>query len=70
MSIAIRLNGKSIEVNDADVVADLLRAFDMPVDGDGMAVAINGEVVPKREWPTRVVRDGDVIEIIRAVQGG
>ncbi len=34
-----------------------------------VAVAVNGEVVPRSEW-TRVVRDGDRVELLGAAQGG
>ena len=37
---------------------------------DGIAVAVNGEVVPRTTWKEREVRNGDDIEIVRAVQGG
>jgi len=36
----------------------------------GVAAAINGEVVPRAEWPSTTLRDGDEIEILTAVQGG
>jgi sulfur carrier protein len=36
----------------------------------GVAVAVNGEVVPRPRWPERKIQHGDVIEIVRAVQGG
>jgi sulfur carrier protein len=37
---------------------------------DGIAVAVNGEVVPRAMWAQKEVHDGDDIEIVRAVQGG
>lgn len=36
----------------------------------GVAAAVNGVVVPRREWGAQPVRDGDRIEIVTAVQGG
>jgi len=36
----------------------------------GIAVALNNEVVPKSQWPSVTVHDGDRIEIVTAVQGG
>jgi sulfur carrier protein len=36
----------------------------------GIAVAVNGEVVPRRGWPATPVGEGDQIEIVTAVQGG
>ena len=38
--------------------------------GRGVAVAVNGEVVPRYRWPVTPLRDGDAIEILTAVQGG
>jgi sulfur carrier protein len=36
----------------------------------GIAVAVNGTVVPRGEWDSRRVQDGDAVEIVTAVQGG
>lgn len=36
----------------------------------GVAVALNGTVVPQGQWGDERVGDGDTIEIITAVQGG
>lgn len=36
----------------------------------GVAVAINGAVVPRSQWSTTVLQPGDRIEIVGAVQGG
>jgi sulfur carrier protein len=36
----------------------------------GVAVAVNGEVVPRGEWATRPLADGDTVEILSAAQGG
>lgn len=36
----------------------------------GIAVSINDEVVPRREWTTRAVCSGDRIDVLTAVQGG
>lgn len=36
----------------------------------GMAVAVNNLVVPKSEWETHILNDGDKITIVRATQGG
>lgn len=38
--------------------------------GRGIAVAVNGEVVPRHRWPATPLRDGDAVEILTAVQGG
>jgi len=36
----------------------------------GVAVAVNGEVVPRGEWAVRSLADGDTVEILTAAQGG
>jgi sulfur carrier protein len=36
----------------------------------GVAIAVNGEVVPRPEWPSRSLVDGDTVELLVAVQGG
>ena len=36
----------------------------------GVAVAIDGEVVPRAAWPERELAEGARIEILTAVQGG
>lgn len=36
----------------------------------GIAVAVGDDVVPRAEWDSRRLRDGDDIEILTAVQGG
>ena len=40
------------------------------VPESGVALAVNGAVVPRSHWNERQVEDGDDVEIIRAVQGG
>ncbi|EEP71722.1 sulfur carrier protein ThiS [Micromonospora sp. KC207] len=36
----------------------------------GLAVAVNGEVVPRGGWPATLLRDGDRVEVLSAAQGG
>ncbi len=36
----------------------------------GVAVAVNGEVVPRSTWGTRVLHDDDRVEVLTAAQGG
>ena len=38
--------------------------------GRGGAAAVNGDVVPRSQWPATALRDGAVVEIVTAVQGG
>jgi sulfur carrier protein len=36
----------------------------------GFAISLNGAVVRRAAWPSTAVRDGDTVEIIRAMSGG
>jgi glycine oxidase len=66
--ITITLNGKP-RTFDAEVsIPDLLRHLD--INPRLVAVAINGEVIPKRSFDATTIRDADTVEIVRAVGGG
>ncbi len=66
----LTVNGKEVET-EPDVTVEALLAQSLKTDArDGIAVAVNGEVVPKGLWCERRVEAGDRVEIIRAVQGG
>jgi sulfur carrier protein len=65
----ITLNGERRELGERVTIEAAVRAAGAP-DGRGVAVALDGEVVPRREWATTEVRDGQQVEVLRAVQGG
>lgn len=48
----------------------LLSDFVKDAERDGVAVAVNGEVVARTEWKVRLVLPGDRVEVIHAVAGG
>jgi sulfur carrier protein len=74
MTIAVRINGEITSIRDDLTVAELVadRGVDgsRPSRGRGVAVAVNGEVVPRSEWDTTRLDAEDVIEILNAVGGG
>jgi sulfur carrier protein len=66
----IRVNGEN-EPLGADRTLDALLAEKTADTAQrGIAVALNGSVVPRAAWPETVLRAGDSIEIVRARQGG
>ena len=69
MSLAVRLNGRNEEVT-ATTVVELLVSLGIDPERRGLAVAVGGEVVPRRAWPERRLAAGDDIEIVRPLQGG
>jgi sulfur carrier protein len=64
----ITVNGKPREIDLEMDLPAFLRAFD--VNPRLVAVAINGDVIPKGEYASARVRDGDVLEVVRMVGGG
>ena len=66
----IQLNGKPIILDAGETLAALLRRHDIADDATGIAVAVNGAVVPRREWAAHTLNNGDTVEVIRAAQGG
>jgi sulfur carrier protein len=68
MTDTIRLNG-SAEPLAARTVAELV-AERSETEGRGVAVALNGAVVRRADWAATPLKAGDVVEIVRAMQGG
>jgi sulfur carrier protein len=66
----IRLNGQESDVRPGETVAAVLRRLDLSPEARGIAVAVDGEVVPRAGWETRVVSDEARIEVLTAIQGG
>jgi sulfur carrier protein len=64
----ITVNGKPHELDDEGNVVTLLKS--LKVKAEQVAVAINGEVVRRGDWPETNVHAGDTVEIVRAVGGG
>lgn len=61
----ITVNGEPRELAAPVFVSDLL-----PDGSAGIAVALNGAVVPRGEHARRALTDCDVVEIVTATQGG
>ncbi|KQY56384.1 MULTISPECIES: sulfur carrier protein ThiS [unclassified Nocardioides] len=59
----ITLNGEAADLPPGSAVAVLAPCA-------GSAVAVNGSVVPRSAHATRHLEDGDVVEVVTAVQGG
>jgi sulfur carrier protein len=66
----IVLNGEHHDCDGA-TVADLVARTGLDPDvARGIAVAVDSEVVPRGEWPTRIVPGGATVEVLTAMQGG
>ena len=68
-AVELWVNGERRRVAAADVRA-LVAALGLDPAGRGLAVARNGEIVPRAAWETTTLAPDDRIEIVGAVQGG
>ena len=69
MTPTISVNGES-EPLTAETVAALVAEKAQQTNRTGIAVAVNGAVVPRTAWDVTTLRPGDRIEIVRVLQGG
>lgn len=66
--IEVTVNGNVDRLPEGATVDALLA--ERTTSPRGVAVAVNGAVVPRSTWPTTVLHEGDRIELLRASQGG
>ena len=66
----IRVNGESEPLGEQRTLDALLAEKTADTAQRGIAVALNGAVVPRAAWGETVLRAGDSVEIVRARQGG
>ena len=66
--MVVWINGEARELADGARVLDALGALGLPQTG--VAVAVDGEVVPKTRWADAALADGARVEVLTAVQGG
>ena len=67
-SITIRLNGKPHSIPGSSSVTNLLAQLGFA--GQPVLVELNGAALFPRDYEATVLRDGDVVEVIRIVAGG
>jgi sulfur carrier protein len=65
----ITLNGEARDLADGATVADAVDVSGARSPA-GIAVAVDGEVVPRGEWNRHMLADGQQVEVLQAVQGG
>jgi thiazole synthase len=66
----IELNGESHELVEGATLAVAVRESGAEQGARGVAVALDGEVVPHGEWEATALREGQSVEILAAIQGG
>lgn len=66
--ISIELNGAPHAVPARQTLAELVDALSL--GGQALALAVNRAVVPRQQWPARVLQPHDKVDIVRAIGGG
>ena len=66
----VTLNGEERTLPEGASVTDAVLAVGARGGLDGVAVALDGEVVPRALWEGTELSDGGRVEVLRAVQGG
>jgi len=66
--MTLTVNGDPRDLPPGSTLAELVAQ--LAPSPQGVAAAVNGEVVPRRAWPDTPLADGCVVEVVTAVQGG
>jgi sulfur carrier protein len=66
----IVLNGQDSDVRVGETVGDVLAWLGLQLDARGVAVAVDGEVVPRAAWTTFALPEHARVEVLTAMQGG
>jgi thiazole synthase len=66
----IRLNGDDAILPDGATVTAAIDASGAQAGPRGLAVAVDGEVVPRSEWDATSLSEGQHVEVLTAIQGG
>lgn len=68
--MTIELNGAPVELTAAASVAEAVRHSGAESGRRGIAVAVDGEVVPRSAWEETALFEGQRVEVVGAIQGG
>jgi sulfur carrier protein len=68
--VRILLNGRPSELSAGETVARVLALLGLTHDARGVAVAVDGEVVPRSSWESFALPEGARVEVLTAMQGG
>ena len=67
--VQVTINRESFMLPEAGTLADVLPLLEIN-QPDGIAIAVNDNVIPKGEWQQYKLQVNDKVFVIRATQGG
>lgn len=65
----IYINNKVQEIESDNKITDALNLLNL-TSRQGVAVAVNNNIIPKAEWDNYILQAEDKITLIKAAQGG
>ena len=68
--MTIELNGERVELKEPVTVATVVEHAGANGERRGVAVAVDGEVVPRSAWDRTELSEGQRVEVVGAIQGG
>ncbi|HMD52061.1 MAG TPA: sulfur carrier protein ThiS [Solirubrobacteraceae bacterium] len=66
----ISLNGQRSDLRPGETVAGALARLGLDGGARGVAVAVDGEVVPRAQWESFALSPDARVEVLTAMQGG
>ncbi len=69
-AIEVKVNGTTRALSPGTSLAQIIEDLLENKSITGCAVAVNGEVVRRADWPVTTLSSGDAIEVVHATQGG
>jgi sulfur carrier protein len=66
----IVVNGERAATRPGETLAEVLSELGLTVAARGVAIAVNGEVVPRADWETFALPQDARVEVLTAMQGG
>ena len=66
--ITVKFNNESMTLDDGATISRMLA--EKNISAVNIAVALNGQMVPKTEYDATALHDGDTVLVIKAFYGG
>ncbi len=63
----VKVNGQQLDIS-GKTIAEYLKETNY--DRNRIAIECNGEIVPKAQYDTTILQDGDALEVVSFVGGG
>lgn len=70
VEIEVNINGAPLRLRAGATLPEALEALGIGVGSRGVAVAVDGEVVPRSRWEVTQLAPGSRVEVVSAAQGG